>query len=191
MLCPVLLIIGIMGYILDYDTASWVIIVMIYIWAVIYQLSIGATGFVLASEVATMRLRAATQALVTIINGVWGLIMQFTIPYMIEFDAVDLGGKAGFIFFATGSITAIAGYFLFPETKVRLTFLFAMELYSTWSTNTELFQGITFEKLDELYAAGVQPRKFKEAAARDSSGGITSILHEKLVHVDKINDNEV
>ncbi|CAL5868127.1 uncharacterized protein PFLUO_LOCUS2351 [Penicillium psychrofluorescens] len=49
-------------------------------------LSIGATGFVLASEIATMRLRGATQGLVTIANAVWGLIMQFTIPYMVRDD---------------------------------------------------------------------------------------------------------
>lgn len=53
------------------------------LWAIVYQLSIGATGFVLASEVATLKLRAVTQSLVTMSNGVWGLIMQFTIPYMV------------------------------------------------------------------------------------------------------------
>jgi hypothetical protein len=129
-LCVLLLIIGIMGCVPNQNTAGWVIIVMIYIWAVIYQLSIGATGFVLASEVATMRLRAATQALVTVTNGVWGLIMQFTIPYMINSDAGNLGGKTGFIFFATGSVTAVVGYFLFPETKVCLVSLYSSLVHS-------------------------------------------------------------
>lgn len=114
----ILLVMGILGCFPQLQEALWGIVVMMYIWALVYQLSIGATGFVLASEVATLRLRAATQALVTVMNGVWGLIMQFTVPYMINTDAGNLGGKTGFIFFGTGIITAIVGFFLIPETKV-------------------------------------------------------------------------
>lgn len=83
-LCFFLLMIGIMGCIPDQKKAGWGILVFIYLWALVYQVSIGATGFVLASEVSTLRLRAVTQALVTMSNGVWGLIMQFTIPYMVR-----------------------------------------------------------------------------------------------------------
>lgn len=82
-LCFFLLLIGIMGCIPNQTKAGWAIVVFIYLWAIVYQVSIGATGFVLASEVATLRLRAVTQSLVTMSNGVWGLIMQFTIPYMV------------------------------------------------------------------------------------------------------------
>jgi len=85
-LCFMLLVIGILGCVPDQTKASWGIIVFIYLWAIIFQLSIGATGFVLASEVVTMRLRGATQGLVTISNAVWGLIMQFSIPYMVRGD---------------------------------------------------------------------------------------------------------
>ncbi|KAL4888092.1 general substrate transporter [Aspergillus ambiguus] len=136
-LCLILLVIGIMGCLPGQTKASWGIIVFICLWAIIFQLSIGATGFVLASEIATMRLRGPTQGLVTISNAVWGLVMQFTVPYMINPDAGNLGGKVGFIFFGTGLIAAIGGWFLYPETK-----------------------GISFEKLDELYALKVAPRHF-------------------------------
>jgi MFS family permease len=82
-LCVMLLLIGILGCVPDQGKASWAIIVFIYVWAIIYQLSIGAVGFVLASEIATVRLRSTTQGLVTITNAAWGLVMQFTIPYMV------------------------------------------------------------------------------------------------------------
>ncbi|KIV82019.1 hypothetical protein PV11_04160 [Exophiala sideris] len=141
-LCLMLLLIGIMGCVPNQKQASWGIIAFIYLWAIIYQLSIGATGFVLASEIATMRLRGATQGLITIVNACWGLIMQFTVPYMINPDAGHLGGKVGFIFLATGLAAAIGGWFLYPETK-----------------------GISFEKIDEMYAAKVKPRHFKNVAA--------------------------
>ncbi|KAJ5036887.1 hypothetical protein NUH16_004768 [Penicillium rubens] len=137
-LCFILLVIGILGCVPDQTKASWGIIVFIYLWSIIFQLSIGATGFVLASEIATMRLRGATQGLVTISNAVWGLVMQFTIPYMINPDAGNLGGRVGFIFLGTGLVAAIGGWFLYPETK-----------------------GISLEKLDELYAMHVAPRHFK------------------------------
>ncbi|KAL4954557.1 general substrate transporter [Aspergillus filifer] len=136
-LCFMLLLIGILGCVPDQGKAVWGIIVFIYMWAIIFQPSIGATGFVLASEIATMRLRGATQGLVTISNATWGLIMQFTIPYMINPDAGNLGGKIGFIFLGTGIIAAIGGWYLYPETK-----------------------GLSSEKLDELYALKCAPRHF-------------------------------
>lgn len=139
-LCFMLLIIGILGCVPNQRTASKAIVAFIYVWAIIYQLSIGATGFVLASEIATMRLRGATQGLITITNACWGLIMQFTVPYMINPDAGNLGGKVGFIFLGTGLIAAVGGWWLFPETK-----------------------GLSFEQMDLLYAQGVSPRKFQEA----------------------------
>jgi hypothetical protein len=138
-LCAMLLLIGILGCVPDQGKASWGIIVFIYVWAIIYQLSIGAVGFVLASEIATVRLRSTTQGLVTITNAAWGLVMQFTIPYMVLLyalvcatlgnrlantlsqinpDAGNLGGKVGFIFLGTGLIAAIGGWYLYPETKV-------------------------------------------------------------------------
>jgi hypothetical protein len=56
-------------------------------------------------------------------------------------DAGNLGGKVGFIFLGTGLFAAIGGWYLYPETK-----------------------GISFERLDELYALGVKPRHFKRKA---------------------------
>ncbi|KAB5570029.1 general substrate transporter [Coniochaeta sp. 2T2.1] len=153
MLCLMLLIIGILGCVPDKAKAAWGVVAMLYVWALIYQLSIGATGFVLASEIATMRLRAATQGLITITNSVWGLIMQFTVPYMINPDAGNLGGKVGFIFLATGLMAAVGGWYLFPETK-----------------------GLSFEKIDELYAVGVSPRHFKKVAAEAGTGHIAPAL---------------
>ncbi|KAF5008259.1 hypothetical protein FDECE_5457 [Fusarium decemcellulare] len=143
-LSAILLAMGIAGC-FESTAALWSIVVLMYLWALVYQISLGACGFVLASEVATLRLRATTQALVTMMNGVWGLIMQFTIPYMINPDSGNLGGKTGFIFFGTGLLTAIGGYFLFPETK-----------------------GISFARMDELYQSGIKPRHFKKVAEADT-----------------------
>lgn len=164
-LCFMLLIIGILGCVPNKQAASKAIIAFIYLWAVIYQLSIGATGFVLASEIATMRLRGATQGLITITNAIWGLIMQFTVPYMINPDAGHLGGKVGFIFLGTGLIAAVGGWYLYPETK-----------------------GVSFEKLDELYASKTPARHFRRVLEQAGSGHVISTLDEKTPTVATVED---
>lgn len=161
-LCLMLLIIGILGCVPDEKRAGWGIVGILYFWALVYQLSIGATGFVLASEIATMRLRAATQGLITITNSAWGLIMQFTVPYMINPDAGDLGGKVGFIFLATGLVASIGGWYLFPETK-----------------------GMSFQKMDELYASNVPARHFhKVGYDLETRGGKEEGLDEQEVYAE-------
>lgn len=102
-LCFMLLFIGILGCVPDQEKASLGIIVFIYIWAIIYQLSIGAMGFVLASEIATARLRSTTQGFVTITNAIWGIIMHFTIPYMVCSVRTSIGID-DFLKFSTRSI---------------------------------------------------------------------------------------
>jgi hypothetical protein len=163
-LCLMLLIIGILGCVPNKVRASWGIVGMLYVWAMIYQLSIGATGFVLASEIATMRLRAATQGLITITNSVWGLIMQFTVPYMINPDAGNLGGKVGFIFLGTGLIAGIGGWYLFPETK-----------------------GLSFKRLDELYASGIPARRFHKVAQEAENPNAVTGDFEGGQALDKVN----
>ncbi|KAL2205706.1 MFS general substrate transporter, partial [Sarocladium strictum] len=163
-LCLMLLIIGILGCVPKKVRASWGIVGMLYVWAMIYQLSIGATGFVLASEIATMRLRAATQGLITITNSVWGLIMQFTVPYMINPDAGNLGGKVGFIFLGTGLIAGIGGWYLFPETK-----------------------GLSFKRLDELYTSGIPARRFHKVAQEAENPNAVIGDYEGGQALDKVN----
>ena len=59
-----------------------------------------------------------------------------------------------------GSIAAILGYFFYPETK-----------------------GVRFEKLDQLYDAGVPPRHFKSMAQRDTTDNIIGAKEAKQVEV--------
>jgi hypothetical protein len=59
---------GIMGCV-SASGAVWVIIVSIFLWAIIYQMSCGAVGFALASELPTARLRPATMSWVGFTQG--------------------------------------------------------------------------------------------------------------------------
>jgi hypothetical protein len=70
-------------------------------------------------------------------NALGGWVFLFTIPYMINPDAGNLGGKVGFIFGGFGLISSIVAYFYIPETK-----------------------GLSFDDLDWLYTHHIPPRKF-------------------------------
>lgn len=140
----VLFLIGVMGCVpkAHEKAANYAIVAFMYVWTVIFQVTISATGFVIASEVATMRLRAATQGLVTIFNAVASIVMCVILPYLMNPDQANLKGKLGFAFMGTGSIVAFLGFFIYPETK-----------------------GLSIEKIDYLYEIKTPPRHFKKVAA--------------------------
>lgn len=105
----------------------------------VYQGTIGAVAWPIAAEAPTSRLRAPTQALATMMNGLSSCIWSMSLPYAINPDQGNLGGKIAFIF---GSVLVAAWIFIFfmiPETKGR-----------------------TYIEIDELWARAISPRKFKQ-----------------------------
>ncbi|KAL1891833.1 hypothetical protein Sste5346_007377 [Sporothrix stenoceras] len=150
-LTAVLLLMGIMGFV-HTSGAVWVVLVCIFLWAIIYQLTIGAVGFALAYEVATPQLRPMTASIVGFSQGAAGWVIGFVVPYMINPDAGNLGAKVGLVFAGLGVPLCIAFWFMIPETK-----------------------GLGFADLDYMFSAKVKPRHFKrvfaerQAAEADSS----------------------
>ncbi|CAK7228045.1 hypothetical protein SEUCBS140593_006783 [Sporothrix eucalyptigena] len=149
-LTAVLLLMGIMGFVKT-SGAVWVVLVCIFLWAIIYQLTIGAIGFALAYEVATPQLRPMTASIVGFSQGAAGWVIGFVVPYMINPDAGNLGAKVGLVFAGLGVPLCIAFWFMIPETK-----------------------GLGFNDLDYMFNAKVKPRHFKrvfeerQAAEADS-----------------------
>ncbi|KAJ0418877.1 general substrate transporter [Aspergillus carlsbadensis] len=115
------------------------------VWGFMYQASIGSIGYALIAEVPTTSLRGLTQALGTVVNGLSNSIWAFSMPYLVNPDQANLGGKIAFIFFGILAICDVFVFFYYPETKACYTFL-----------------GRTFEEIDELYAMGISPRKFSQ-----------------------------
>ncbi|CBF79088.1 hypothetical protein AN7097.2 [Aspergillus nidulans FGSC A4] len=139
-------------------------IVVPQFWAIIYQLSIGSVGFILASE----SLRSTTHGLVTITNAAWGLIMQFTIPYMtpkspgLQIQTQEISAPGWVHLPRNGSHRSRRWMYLYPETK-----------------------GISFEAMDELYASGTMPRHFR-APSEQRRGGSSETKTEPPVHVEEL-----
>lgn len=107
------------------------------VWAFMYQASIGSVGYTLISEVPTSHLRGAVQSMATMVNGVALAIWSLSLPYMINPDEANMGGKVAFIFFAILLVGDIWAFFTYPETKGR-----------------------SFEEIDALFDRGVSPRHF-------------------------------
>ena len=74
-------------------------------------------GLALASEIGSLPLRSQTQGMVAFTQAGFGWVILFTVPYMVNPDAGDLGGKVGFVFFGLGAIITALLFFFAPETK--------------------------------------------------------------------------
>lgn len=109
------------------------------IWAFTYQGTIGSASWVISSENATSRLRSPTQSLVTITSGLTSCIWSFALPYAINPDQGNLGGKIAFIFGAVMVLSFIFIWFMVPETGGR-----------------------TFNEIDELYKRGIPAWKWSK-----------------------------
>lgn len=81
-----LLLIGILD-VVPSQGAKWAISALTVIYAFVYFLTIGAIAFVLLGEVSSLALRARTTALATATQALFGIIMFFAVPYMVNPDA--------------------------------------------------------------------------------------------------------
>jgi SP family general alpha glucoside:H+ symporter-like MFS transporter len=72
------------------------------------------------------------------------MVAKIVIPYLVNPDEADLGGKVGFIFGGLGAIGTVWTWFYLPETKGR-----------------------TVDELDALFEARIAPRKFHSTRVGD------------------------
>jgi hypothetical protein len=99
-------------------------------------MTIGAMAFVILGETSSPTLRAKTVGLATATQAIFGIIMNFTIPYMVNPDEGNLKGKVGFVFGGLSLIASIGSYFYCPELKGR-----------------------TFNEINHMFESKVPPRK--------------------------------
>ncbi|KXJ94169.1 general substrate transporter [Microdochium bolleyi] len=133
-----LFVIGIIA-VIQAPSAIFVQIAFMAVWSVVYQATIGAAAWPITTENATSRLRASTQSIATMTNGITSCVWSFALPYAINPDRGNLGGKISFVFGATMACATVFVYFVVPETRNR-----------------------SFIEIDELWSRGVAPRNFKK-----------------------------
>ncbi|KAF4458788.1 maltose permease [Fusarium albosuccineum] len=114
----ILLLIGILD-VVPTGAAKWAQSSLTVIFSFVYFMTIGAVAFVLLGEVSSLALRARTTALATATQAIFGIIMFFAVPYMVNPDAGNLVGKVGFVFGGLSSIASAVCFFYIPELKQR------------------------------------------------------------------------
>ncbi|KAK9234293.1 general substrate transporter [Lipomyces kononenkoae] len=89
------------------------------IWAFVYQMTAGAVVFAIAGETPSPRLRQKTFALNVTTANTLSTVVQLVLPYLINTDKANLGGKVAFVFFGPSVPCCIYLYFCLPEMKGR------------------------------------------------------------------------
>jgi hypothetical protein len=134
LLTAILFIIGIMD-VIPTGAAKWVQASFTVIYAFIYFLTIGAMAFAILGETSSTALRARTTAFATATQALFGIAMNFAIPYMVNPDQGNMRGKVGFVFGALALIGAVGSFIYVPELKGR-----------------------TFNEIDTMFFNHVKPR---------------------------------
>ncbi|KNB16581.1 hypothetical protein FOXG_21711 [Fusarium oxysporum f. sp. lycopersici 4287] len=104
-----------------------------------YACGFGPLTYVIAAEMPTARLRNKTSAFAFALNSVFALVVALTLPYIANADQLNLGAKTYLIFSIWMLFCITIVYFCLPETRGR-----------------------TPAELDELFAARVPARQFKD-----------------------------
>ncbi|PMD29436.1 general substrate transporter [Hyaloscypha variabilis F] len=138
-----LLAIGITGC-FNSPSAIWIQVIFMAIWSFTYQSTIGSVAWPIVTEVAKSSLRGHTQSLATITTGIIGAISGVSLPFLVNPDQGNMGGKVGFIYGTLLGLSCVGVWWYYPETKGR-----------------------TFAEIDRLFEMGVPPRKFKETNLDD------------------------
>ncbi|POS78605.1 sugar porter family MFS transporter [Diaporthe helianthi] len=125
--------------------SSWGQSAIIITCNLVYDITIGPYGFVLLSEVASARLRGFNIGLSCAFYQLCAIALAIGVPFLINQDQANLGGKIGFIFAAIGGLCALFCFLCLPETKGR-----------------------TFEELDHMFNMNLHSRKFKDFKIRHS-----------------------
>jgi hypothetical protein len=130
----VLFLIGIMD-VIPTSAAKWVQASLTVLYALFYQMSIGAIAFAVLGEASSSTLRAKTIGLATATQSVFGTLMNVVVPYLVNPDKADLKGKVGFIFGGLSAVATVWSFFYVPELKGR-----------------------TFDEIDYMFQNKVNPR---------------------------------
>ncbi|KAJ6151111.1 general substrate transporter [Penicillium chermesinum] len=99
------------------QAANQVAVGFMFIWGVIYQLSVGAASWTVVGELPVLRLRSKTQALSNATLQFFQWLIGFVFPYMFNPDAGNLGGKVAFVFGGTTMVGFLVTFLFLPELR--------------------------------------------------------------------------
>lgn len=145
-----LFIIGFLSIPANNRGAIWAMATLMDIWTFVYQMTVGPICFVIISEISATRLRSKTIAIATSVQAGASIVTTVAMPYMLNADEANWGGKAGFLFGGISLLCLVWCHFRLPESRGR-----------------------TFEELDILFQRKIPARQFENydlLGEREGSG---------------------
>uniref|UniRef100_A0A8H7TW80 Major facilitator superfamily (MFS) profile domain-containing protein n=1 Tax=Bionectria ochroleuca TaxID=29856 RepID=A0A8H7TW80_BIOOC len=120
------------------DSALKATVSFMVVWGYLYQMTLGAAAYPVGGETPSVQLRQKTYAInIMSATAVSCLVLQ-VMPYMINSDELNMGGKICFVFFAFSVPMCVYLYFCLPEMKGR-----------------------NYAEIQEMFEKGVPARQFK------------------------------
>ncbi|KAI1334133.1 general substrate transporter [Xylariaceae sp. FL0016] len=89
------------------------------VWGFIYQGTLGSVSYAIGGETPAPTLRQKTYSINSMQNWCFSTLFLQVIPYMINPDQGNLGGKICFVFFGLSLPMCVVQYFNLPEMKGR------------------------------------------------------------------------
>lgn len=133
-----LFVIGFLSIPQNNKGAIWATASLMDAWTFVYQMTVGPICFVVISEISATRLRERTIAIATAVQAGASIVFTVAMPYMLNTNEANWGGKTGFLFGAISVVCLIWCYFRLPESRNR-----------------------TYEELDILFQRRIPARQFK------------------------------
>ncbi|KAG5957145.1 hypothetical protein E4U57_001967 [Claviceps arundinis] len=133
-----LFVIGILSIPKNNTGVIWAMASLMDVWTFVYQMTVGPICFVIISEISATRLRERTIAIATAVQAGASIVTTIAMPYILNSNEANWGGKSGFLFGAISVVCLVWCYFRLPESRGR-----------------------TYEELDILFQRRISAREFK------------------------------
>ncbi|KAF4981692.1 hypothetical protein FZEAL_2579 [Fusarium zealandicum] len=108
------------------------------IWGFLYQATLGAIAYSVGGETSSVQLRQKTYSINIMVSTAFSCLVTQVMPYLINTDQANLGGRICFVFFGLSTPMCFYLYFCLPELKGR-----------------------NYAEVQELFENRVPARKFK------------------------------
>ncbi|KAL0766759.1 hypothetical protein CaCOL14_010330 [Colletotrichum acutatum] len=118
------------------------------IWGYLYQATLGAVAYSVGGETASVQLRQKAYSINIMCSTAASCLVLQVMPYLLNTDQANLGGKICFIFFGLSLPMCAWLYLYFPEMKGR-----------------------NYAEIQEMFSNRVPARKFKSYVCEVSAGG--------------------
>ncbi|KAH7126081.1 maltose permease [Dactylonectria macrodidyma] len=92
---------------------------LMVIWGFLYQATLGAVAYAIGGETPSVRLRQKTYSINIMCSTAASCLVTQVLPYLLNTDKANIGGKIAFIFFGLSLPVLVYLYFCLPELKGR------------------------------------------------------------------------